>query len=115
MLTSETVKKIGKGGLRLAAALAGLQLLPAAVAKVGAHAATLAQADSAGHSAVNTAVSLGQTVLSTLNACVLSQLVDAAGLVLTSDSIIHPMHAVANIVGQELFAQLVSFALQILS
>ncbi len=114
MLTNQIFKTIGKGGLRLAAALAGLQL-PVGIAKVAVHAATVGHVDCLGQSAVNTSLSLSQTVFSTLDACVISQLVHAVGLVIASDSIIHWLHAVANIVGNELFAQLVTFALQILS
>ena len=116
MLTSETVKTIGKGGTRLAAVLAGLQL-PVAVAEVAGHSARLAHAgnvDCVGHS-MSAAISVGHTALSILDACVVSQLVHAATVVLTSDSIFHPVQMVLGIVGHEVVANLVSFLLQALS
>ena len=117
MLTSETAKKIGKSGIRLAAVLAGLQL-PVAVAEVAGHSARLAHVgnvDCAGHSAVDAAISLGQTVVSMLDACVVGQLVDAAGVALASDALSYPVHAVVGIVGHEVVAHLVSFVMQVLS
>lgn len=117
MLTSETVKKIGKSGIRLAAVLAGLQL-PVAVAEVAGHSARLAQVgnlDCAGHSAMDAAISLWQTAVNMLDACVVGQLVHAAGVALASDSLSYPVHAVVGIVGHELVAHLVSFMLQVLS
>jgi len=117
MLTSETVKKIGKGGIRLAAVLGGLQL-PAAVAEVAVHSARMARVgnlDCAGHSARDAAISVGQWMANMLDACVVGQLVHAAGVVLASDSLSFPVHTLVGIVGRELVAHLVSFALQILS
>jgi hypothetical protein len=116
MLTSGTAKRIGKGGVRLAAVLAGLQL-PVAVAEVTGHAARVAHeanVDCVGHS-MNAAISVGHTALSMLDACVVGQLVHAAGVVIASDSLSHPVQAVVGIVGHEMVAHLLSFVLQTLS
>ena len=115
MLTSGTAKKIGKGGLRLAAVLAALQL-PVAVAKVAGHSATVGHigtTDCAGHSTMTVAMSLGQTVVSMVDACFLSQLVHAAGVLLASDSI--SVDSIASVLGHEVVAHLVSLTMQILS
>ncbi len=116
MLTSGTAKRIGKGGIRLAAVLAGLQL-PVAVAEVAKHSARIAHAgnvDCVGHS-MNAAISVGHTALSMLDACVVSQLAHAAGVVLTSDSIFHPVQIAVGVVGHEVVGRLVSFLLHALS
>jgi hypothetical protein len=118
MLTRVTAKQIGKGGFRLAAILAGLQL-PVAVAKVASHSVTVAgvgaKADCAGQSAIDIAMAVGQTAWSMLDACLVGQLVHAGQVLLTSDSPLNPVRAVAGIIGHELIAHIVSFAFQILS
>lgn len=112
MLARIKATQIGKTGLRMAAFVAGSQLTVAA-AKVGAHSA---MAGSCGaEDAFHIASSLGQTAWSILNACVVGQMVQAAGMVLASDSIFDPVNAIASIIGHEVMAHVVSIVFQILS
>jgi hypothetical protein len=115
MFMSGTAKAIGKGAVRLAAVLAGLQL-PVAVAEVAGRSARMEHAgnvDCVGHS-MNAVISLGHTALSMLDACVVGQLAHAAGGVL-SGSLAYPVQAVVGIFGHEMVGHLVSFLLQTLS
>jgi hypothetical protein len=118
MLARITATQIRNGGIRLAAVLAGAQV-PAVVAKAAEHSTTVAgieaSVDCVGETAVHTAITLGQTVWGMLDACTVGQMVHAAGVLLASDAIFHPAHAVAGIIGHEVVAHLVSFAFQILS
>src|SRR5882757_8375907 len=99
MLARFTAKQIGKAGVRLTAILVGLQL-PVAVAKVACHSATVtgvcAKADCAGQNAIDMAMSVGQTAWSIFDACIVGQMVHAAGVLLASDSSLNPVHAVAG-------------------
>jgi len=118
MLTSETVKKIGRGGVRLAAVLAGLNV-PVAVAKFAGYsqmaAAGGANSGCVEQSAVHAAITLGHAVWGMLDACILGQMAHAAGVLLASDSTFNPVHAVAGIIGHEVATHLVVFVFQILS
>ena len=118
MLTSETVKKISGGGVRLAAVLAGLNV-PVAVAKFAGH-STMAAGGGANsgcveQSAIHAAIALGHAVWGMLDACMVGQMAHAAGVLLVSDSIFNPVHAVAGIIGHKVAAHLVAFVFQILS
>lgn len=112
MLASTKAKQIGWTGFRLAAVLAGSQLTVAA-AKVGEH--TTLSGDCGGQSAIHVAITLGQTAWSMVDACVIGQLVHAAGVLLASDSNFSPVRAVAGIIGHEVVAHLAAFVIQVLS
>ena len=118
MLARLTVTQIRDCGVRLAAILAGAQV-PAAIAKAADHSTAVAgitaSVDCVGDTAVHTAIVLGQTIWGMLDACTIGQRVHAAGLFLVSDTIFHPVHAVAGIIGHEVVAHIVSLAFQILS
>ena len=118
MLEKAKVSQIWQGGIRLAAILAGAQF-PVAFAKTAGHSATVAgikaSVDCAGESVVRTAVTLGQTLWGTVDACMVGQMVHAAGALLAPDSAFNPVHAVVGIIGHEVVGHLVSFVFQILS
>jgi hypothetical protein len=117
MLERARVKQISQGGIRLAAILAGAQV-PVAFAKAASHSATVAgikaSVDCASESAVRAAVTLGQTLWGSVDACMVSQAVHAAGVLLASDSV-NPVQAVVGTIGHELIGHAVSFVFQILS
>jgi hypothetical protein len=50
-----------------------------------------------------------------LDACLIRQIVHAGAVLLTSDSMLSSVHAVAGIIGHEVMARVVSLAFQILS
>jgi hypothetical protein len=112
MLARIKASQIGRIGIRMAAVLAASQLTVAA-AKVTDHAKLAG--DCAGGSAFQLAVTIGQTAWSMLNACVIGQMVHAAGMLLASDSSFDAVSAVVGIIGHEVVAQIVSFVFQILS
>jgi hypothetical protein len=118
MLARLTVTHIRDCGVRLAAILAGAQV-PAAIAKAADHSTTVvgitASVDCAGETAIHTAIALGQTIWGMLDACTMGQMVHAAGVLLASDAIFHPVQAVAGIIGHEVIGHIVSLAFQILS
>jgi len=117
MLARINATQIGKTGLRLAALLAGLQL-PVAVAKVESHSAVADISQNAicgGETAVHVAITLGQTAWSMLDACIVGQMVHAAGDLVACDSFLNPAQTIAAIVGHEVLTHLVSFAVQIFS
>jgi hypothetical protein len=107
MLATATTHRIWNGGLKLAAIFAGLKL------PVGAAIASNIQCG--GDFAMYVANFIGQTIWSVLNACMVGQMVHAAAELLGSGYVFDPVQAVAGIVGREVFAHLVSFALQVLS
>jgi hypothetical protein len=107
MLATATTIRIWNGGLKLAAIFVGLKL------PVGA--GITSNIESRGDVAMHVANLIGQTIWSVLNACMVGQMVHAVGALLASGYVFDPVHAVAGIVGHELFARLVSFALQVLS
>lgn len=110
MLARIKANQIGRTGLRMAAVLAGSQLTVAA-AIVGDH--VKAAGACAGGSAFELAVTVGQTAWSMLNACLIGQIVQAAGMLLASDSSFNVVHAVVGVIGH--VAQIVPFVFQILS
>ena len=112
MLAKIKANQVGRIGIRMAALLAGSQLMVAA-AKVTDHAKLAG--DCMGGSAFHLAATLGQTAWSTMNAYVVGQIIHAAGVVLASDSSYHAVHAVAGIIGHEVVAQIMSFVFQIFS
>ncbi|HEY2821308.1 MAG TPA: hypothetical protein VGJ06_09730 [Candidatus Acidoferrum sp.] len=118
MLARVTATQIRDNGIRLAAILAGAQV-PAAIAKAADHSTAVAgieaSVDCVGETAVHTAITLGQTVWGMLDACTIGQMVHAAGVLIASDAIFHPLNAIAGIIGHEVSAHLVSFVFQILS
>ena len=118
MLEKAKVSQIWQGGIRLAAILAGAQF-PVAFAKTAGHSATVAgikaSVDCAGESVVRTAVTLGQTLWGTVDACTLGEAAHAAGVLLAPGALFHPGHAIFAIVGHELYGHVVSFVLHILS
>ena len=112
MLARIKATQIGETGLRMAALVAGSQLTVAA-AKVGGHSA---MAGSCGAENVfHVAGSFCQTVWSMVNACMVGQMVHAAGALLASDSVFNPVSAIAGIIGHEVMAHVVSLVFQILS
>ena len=118
MLGTTKATQIWQGGIRLAAILAGAQV-PTVFAKSASHSTMLADAkavvDCAGETALHTAVTLGQTLWGTLDACMVGQMVHAAGVFLGSDSGFNPTHAVAGIIGHELVGHVISFVFQLVS
>jgi hypothetical protein len=118
MLARAKAKQIWQGGIRLAAILAGAQV-PVAFAKAASHSTAVASikasVDCAGESVARAAVMLGQTLWGTVDACMVGQMVHAAGLLFEQDSAFNPAHAVVGIIGHELVGHLVSFVFQILS
>lgn len=118
MLAKITATQIKDSGIRLAVILAGAQV-PAAIARAADHSTTVAgiqaSVDCVGETAVHTAITLGQIAWGMLDACTIGQMVHAAGVLLASDAIFHPAHAVAGIIGHEVVAHIVSLAFQILS
>jgi hypothetical protein len=118
MLTRARAKQIWQGGIRLAAILAGAQV-PAAFAKAASHSATVAGIkagmDCAGESMLHAAITLGQTLWGTVDACMLGEGAHAAGVLLAPGALFNPGHAVFAIVGHELTGHVVSFVLHIVS
>ena len=118
MLGTTKATQIWQGGIRLAAILAGAQV-PTAFAKAASHSTTLASVkdgiDCAGATALDVAITLGQTLWGTLDACMVGQMVHAAGVLLAPDSAFNPVQAVAGVVGHQLAGHLASFVFQILS
>jgi hypothetical protein len=112
MLARIKATQIGRTGLRFAIVLAGSQLTVVA-AKVGEQPSLAG--DCGGKSAFQLAATMSQTVWSMLDACLVGQLVHAAGSLLASDSTFNPISVVAGVIGHELVGHLVSFVLRVLS
>jgi hypothetical protein len=107
MLARATANQIWHGGLGLAAIFAGLRLPVAA--------GITSNIEYAGDVAMYVANVIGQTLWGVLDACLLGQMVRAAGVLLGSDLICNPVQAIAGIVSRELVAHAVSFVFQIFS
>jgi hypothetical protein len=118
MLTSAKAKQIWQGGIRLTAILAGAQV-PVAFAKAASHAATVAGIQAGvgrvSQSALQVAMTLGQTLWGTVDVCMLGEAAHAAGGLLAPGALFNPGHAMFAIVGHELAGHVVSFVLHILS
>jgi hypothetical protein len=118
MLERAKVKQIWRGGIRLAAILAGAQV-PVAFAKAASHSATVAgikaSVDCAGESALQAVMTLGQTLWGTVDACMLGEAAHAAGVLMAPGAIFNPGHAIFAIVGHELTGHVVSLVLHIFS
>lgn len=112
MLARIRANQIGNAGIRLAAVLAASQIT-ALAAKVGDN-ARLPEGCGSG-SAINVAAMMGQTAWSMLDACVVGRLVHVAGMLIAPDSSFSAIHTVTSIIGHEVVARVMSFAIQILS
>src|ERR1700759_5044179 len=107
MLATATTNRIWNGGTKLAAIFFGLKL------PVGA--AIASKMECGGDAAMYVASLIGQTIWNLLDACMVGQLVHAVGALAASGFVFDPVHAVVGMLGHEVFAHVVSFALQIFS
>ena len=118
MLDKTKATQMWQGGIRLAAILVGAQL-PTAVAKAASHSTALAGVKAgmncAGQSALEAAITFGQTIWGTLDACMVAQLFHVAGVTMAPDSVFNPAQAIAGMIGHEVVGHLVSVVIQILS
>jgi hypothetical protein len=118
MLESTRATRIWQDGIRMAAILAGAGV-PSAFAKAAGHSTTVAgikaTVDCVSESALHVAATIGQTLWVTMDACLVSQAVRAAGMLLAPDSAFNPVHAVVGIIGHELVGHAVSFVFHLVS
>jgi hypothetical protein len=107
MLVRATANQIWQSSLELTAIFVAVRLPVAA--------GFASKIEYAGDVAMRVADMIRQTLWGMLDACLLGQMVHAAGAFLASDMICNPVQAIAGIVTRELVAHLMSFAFQILS
>jgi hypothetical protein len=118
MLERMKATQMWQGGIRVAAILAAAQV-PTALAKATAHSATVASikagVDCAGESAMNAAITVGQTLWATLDICMVDRVLHVAGALLGPNSAFEPVRTVAGIISHEVVGHVVSAAIQSLS